>query len=154
MKRKQVQADVSGWPAFDAPLLQGVVSAFLRRRKAIRYRAEMLSCEREFSETGCGAWERLNFDLCPGYGQLRLSVWDDGTMWLRLCVAGFGRNSGWIFKEEFHGSINDVSPEALLGMIEHTIAEPFLPGYAEYSDPIEYRRRLWTIWGRVRPFKE
>jgi hypothetical protein len=143
MKRKQ--ADVSLWPTFDSSLLQSVASAFIHRRKTIRCQAG-LSCEREYSEKDRGASERLNLDLHPGNGDLRLSVWQDGGMWLRLCVSGSGRNSGWAFMDEFHGSINDVSPETLVTMIEKTIATRFRP---ESSDPMEYREQLRTIWGRV-----
>ena len=148
MKRNRAD-EVSLWPTFDSTLLQEVVSAFARRRKAIRYKSG-LSCEREFSETGSGAWERLNVDLQPGIGDLRLSVWEDGVMWLRLCMPGTGRNSGWAFMDEFHGSINDISPETVVAMIENTIAEPFR---AESSAPMEYRERLRMIWGRVQPDK-
>ena len=148
MKRKQ--ADVSLWPTFDSSLLQSVASAFLRRRKTMRYQAGLF-CEKEFGETDRGTSERLNFDLHPGNGDLRLSVWEDGVMWLRLCVSGSGRNSGWAFMEDFHGSINDVSPETLVAMIEKTIATRFRP---ESSDPTEYREQLRTIWGRVEPCKE
>jgi hypothetical protein len=148
MKRKR--ADVPQWPRFDSALLQGVAAAFQRRGKAIRYQAG-LSCEREFSETGGGTSERLNLDLRPGSGDLRLTVWEDGVTWLRLCVVGSGRNAGWAFVDHFYGSVQDVSPEALVALVEATIAEPFRPGS---SDPQEYRERLRTIWGRVRPRTE
>ena len=147
MKRKR--ADESQWPTFDSPLLQSVVSAFHRRHKAIRHHSA-LACEREFSETSCGASERLNFDLRPGNGDIRLSVWEDGAMWLRLCVRASGKNSGWALMDEFHGSIDDVAAETLVAMIEETIAHPFYP---ESSDAAEYRNRLRLIWGRVQPHK-
>jgi hypothetical protein len=145
MKRKR--PDEPPGPTFDAPLLQAVAGALLRRRKAIRYQAGW-SCEREFSETDAGVSERLNLDLHPGDGDLRLSVWADGLLWLRLCVAGPGRNSGWAFLHSFSGSVLDVAPETLVGMIEATLAEPFLAGQ---SDPTAYRERLHTIWKRVQP---
>lgn len=147
---KRERADIPQWPKFDSPLLQDVAAAFHRRGKAIRYRAG-LSCEREFSETAGGASERLNLDLRPGGGDLRLTVWEDGVMWLRLCVAAPGRNAGWAFLEQFYGTIQDVSPEALVAMTEATIAAPFHPST---SDSQEYRERLRTIWGRVQPWTE
>jgi hypothetical protein len=107
-----MRTDEPLWPRFDAPVLQGIVSAFLRRRKAIRYHSE-LSCERELSKTANGASERLNFDLQPDNGNLRFSVWDDGVMWLRFCVPGSGRNSGWAFMDEFHGSTTHRSGSPL-----------------------------------------
>src|SRR6266542_6648813 len=85
-------------PVFDSPLLQDVAAAFRRRAKAIRYQAG-LSCEREFSETAEGVFERLNVDLHGGH--MRLSVWGDGVLWLSVCVPGAGRNSGWAFKDSF-----------------------------------------------------
>ena len=59
-------ADMNNWPAFDAPLLQDVSVAFLRRRKTLRYGAG-LACEREFSEDTQGTLERLNLDLRRGH---------------------------------------------------------------------------------------
>src|SRR5262249_20469931 len=114
---KRERADVSQWPTFDSSLLQEVAAAFLRRRKAIRYKAG-LSCEREFSETAHATSERLNLDMRPGNGDLRLTVWEDGVMWLRLCVANLGRNTGWAFNDHFYGPIQDVSPETLVAMVE------------------------------------
>jgi hypothetical protein len=143
---KQKQVETPGWPKFDAPLLQEVVAAFQRRRKALRNRAG-LACEREFTETDRGVFERLNFDLCPGYGDMRLSVWEDGKLWLRLCVPAFERQGGWAFLDEFHGSTDDVAPETLVALVEATIGESFHPGR---SDPAAYRTRLRNIWRRVR----
>lgn len=134
-------------PSFDSPLLRELAVAFARRRKGIRYRAGW-SCGREFHETAEGTVERFDLDLCPGGGHLRLSVWADGELWFRLCVTGPGRNAGWAFMDWFHGSAEDLSPVALVGMIEATLAESFRPGE---SDPAAYRERLRTIWARVRP---
>ena len=139
MKRKPTGAD---WPAFDSPLLRDVAAAFLRRRKALRYRAG-LSCGREFDETAGGTFERLNLDL-PG-GRLRLSVWADGVLLLSVCVPGRGRNSGWAFADAFHGDVDDVSAQTLVGMVEATLALPF------GADPPAERERLRDVWRRVRP---
>jgi hypothetical protein len=144
---KQKQTDASRWPAFASSLLQAVAAAFLRRRKAIRYQAA-LSCEREFSETALAVLERLNLDVRRGRGDLRLTIWEDGIMWLRLCVASRGRNAGWAFNDQVRGVIHDVSPEVLVAMVEATISEPFDPGS---SDAEKYRERLWIIWQRVWP---
>ena len=145
MKRKQAEAP--GWPKFDAPLLQEIVAAFQRRRKALRNQAG-LSCEREFTETPSGAFERLNFDLCPSFGDMRLTVWEDGELWLRFCVPAFQRHGGWAFQDDFHGTTDDISPAALVALVEATIRESFYPGR---SDPAAHRTRLRTIWQRVRP---
>jgi hypothetical protein len=127
---------------FDAPLLRDVAAAFLRRRKAIRHKAR-LACERDFSETGEGAVERLNVDL-PG-GRLRLSVWADGVMWLSVCVRGKGRNSGWSFKDGFYGDARDVSAATLVGMLEATLGLTFGAGM------LAERERLRQVWARARP---
>jgi hypothetical protein len=150
MARKQQRGGTQQWPVFDAPLLQAIAAAFRRRSKSLRYQAG-LSCEREFSETADGVSERLNLDLRPDRGDLRLSVWQDGVMWLRLCVPAPGRNSGWAFLDQFYGSVLDVSPETLVSLTEATIAEPFHPGD---TDPVAYRERLRTTWGRVRPYSD
>ena len=137
MKREPVAGD---WPTFDSPLLREIAGAFLRRRKAIAYRVG-LSCEREFSESAAGAVERLNLEA----GDLRLSAWPDGVMWLAVCVRGFGRGAGWAFKDTFHGDVQDVSAEALVGMVEATLALPF------GSDAEKERQQLQLVWARVHP---
>jgi hypothetical protein len=138
VKREPVAED---WPTFDAPLLREIAAAFLRRRKAIAYHAG-LACEREFSESAAGAVERLNLEA----GDLRLSAWSDGLMWLAVCVRGFGRGAGWAFKDAFHGDVQDVSAEALVGMVEATLALPF------GADPEKGRPQLRGVWARVRPY--
>jgi hypothetical protein len=130
------------WPAFDAPLLQGVAAAFALRRKAIAYHTG-LSCTREFSESAAGAVERLNFDLRRG--GVRLSVWADGLMWLGVCVRARGRSAGWAFRDSFHGTICDISAEALVRMLEATLALRL------GSDPAGERQQLREVWACVRP---
>src|SRR5689334_21247467 len=103
----------------------------MHRRRALAYHAG-LSCEREFSESGTGALERLNLDV----GKLRLCIWSDGVMWLAVCVRGFGRGAGWAFKDTFHGDIRDVPAETLVGMVEGTLTLPF------GSDPERERKQL------------
>ena len=116
---RRQRAGSPGWPTLDAPLLRDVASAFLSRRKALRYQAG-LSCGREFSETAGGVLERFNLDLWGG--RVRLSVWADGGLWLLVCVPGQGRHSGWSFQDSFHGGMCDVSAQALVGMVEATLA--------------------------------
>jgi hypothetical protein len=139
---KRRRAGPAVWPAFDAPLLRDVASAFLARRKAIRYQAG-LSCGRDFSETSEGVWERFNLDL--GGGRVRLSVWADGSLWLSVCVPGRGRNAGWSLLDSFHGGMSDVSARALVGMVEATLALPL------GEDPPRERERLRQLWSRVSP---
>jgi len=136
-------ADSNDWPAFDAPLLEEVSAAFRRRCKSLRYRAG-LACKRQFSEDAQGTDERLNLDLRRGH--VRLSVWADGIMWLSVCVTGCGRNSGWAFQDSFHGDIHDVSPQALVGMVEVTLGVPL------GTDAAAEREQLREIWKRVRPY--
>ncbi len=128
------------WPTFDAPLLQSVAAAFWSRHKAIAYHREV-SCEREFSESGSGVVERLNLNV----GDLRLSVWADGVMWLAVSVRGLGRSAGWAFKDTFHGEIHDVPSDELVGMVEATLALRF------GTDPVGEQGRLRGVWARVRP---
>jgi hypothetical protein len=135
---KRKRAGSPGWPTFDAPLLRGVASAFLSRRKPLRYQ-DGLRRGREFSETAGGVWERFDLDLRGGH--IRLSVWADGGLWVSVCVPGRGRHTGW----SFHGDMRDVSPHALVGMVEATLALPF------GEDPPRERERLRDLWGRVRP---
>src|SRR5262249_27692533 len=98
------------------------------------------SCERDFSESATGTVERLNFEV----GDLRLCVWADGVMWLAVCRRGFGRGTGWAFKDTFHGDVQDVAAETLVGMVEATWALPF------GSDRDKERQVLRAVWAGVR----
>jgi hypothetical protein len=131
------------WPTFDAPLLQGIANAFLRRRKAIKYRTG-IACDREFSESPVGTIERFNLETRAG--KVRLSIWADGVLWLAVCVRRSGRNAGWAFQETFYGDVKDVSGEALVGMFEATLALPF------GADRQSERQQLREVWARVRPY--
>jgi hypothetical protein len=135
------QPPAKNWPTFEAPLLQGIATAFLRRRKAIVYH-RALSCERESSGSETGAAERLNLDA----SDLRLCVWADGVMWFGVCVRGFGPGGGWAFQDNFHGDVQDVPAEALVGMVEATLSVPF------GSDPDKERQQLRDLWARVHPY--
>jgi hypothetical protein len=144
MKRKRTPP--SQEPEFNSPLLREIAEAFLRRRKALRYKARF-KFEREFSETPESATERLNLDLQDD-GLLRLSVWEDGVMWFGISVRAPGRNQGWAFQDDFHGSILDVSVQSLVVMVEQSLAVRFRAGV---TDRVEYREQLRAVWARVRP---
>jgi hypothetical protein len=139
MKRAAVTEQ---WPAFDAPLLQGIAAAFARRRKAIAYHSS-LTCTREMSESTSGVIERLNLDLKSD--SLRLSVWADGDLWLRLCRQAAGRNAGWAFMDHFYGDAQAVPVETLVGLVEKTLAIRI------GADSASERQQLRTIWACVRP---
>ncbi len=128
------------WPAFDAPLLRHLAAAFRRRRRAIAYQVG-LSCEREFTESATGGVERLNLEA----GDLRLSAWSDGVLWLAVCVRRPGCGAGHAFKDVFHGDVRDVSAEALVAMVEATLAMPL------GADAVKEREHLRELWARVRP---
>jgi hypothetical protein len=129
------------WPSFDAPLLREIAAALRRRRKAIAHHTG-LSCKRDFSESATSTVERLNIEA----GVLRLSVWSDGVMWLAVCIRRLGRRGGWAFKDTFHGDARDVSAEALVGMVEATLALSF------GEEPVTEREQLRCVWTRVRPY--
>jgi hypothetical protein len=139
VSRKSAAVD---WPTFDAPLLRDMATAFLRRRKTIAYRAG-LSCVREFTESAAGAIERLKLET----GHLCLCIWADGVMWLGVSIRGVGRGAGWAFQEAFHGDVQDVSAEALVGMVEATLALPL------ELEPARGRQDLWAVWARLHPHK-
>jgi hypothetical protein len=140
VKRKPITGD---WPPFDAPLLREIAAAFRRRRKAIAYHRG-LSCKREFSESAATALERLNLEA----GGLRLSAWSDGAMWLAVCVPGLARRGAWAFQDTFHGDVRDVSAEAIVGMFEATLAQPF------GADEARERERLRSVWARIGPYSD
>jgi len=136
-------ADPLGWPTFDALLLQNVAAAFRHRRKAIRHQGA-LTCARVFDEKSRGTFERLNIDF-KGLRRLdvRLSVWEDGSMWLRVCLPGVGRDSGWAFLSSFYGEIARLSVTEVVERFEATSLLCFNP----QPDCAEKLRGLWREVG-------
>ncbi len=134
--------DPTAWPSFDATLLVEIAAAFLRRHKAIAYRAGEVTCSREFDESG--TIERLNIDLWGGH--LRVSVWADGVLWASVCIRGSGRNAGWAFRDSFHGDASVVCPAAMVDMTEATLELQL------GADPATEREQLREIWERVHPY--
>jgi hypothetical protein len=134
-----------GWPVFAAPVLRDVAAAFQRRRKAIGYHGR-LSCGQEFSETATGSHERLNLDYesLPGL-QLRLSLWEDGTLWLRACIRRPGTNQGWAFLDHFYGTWHDLAPSELVENFEATIL------VCSGAVPAEAGERLRALWRTAGP---
>ena len=71
-------------PLFESALLHDVASAIERRGKSIRYRG-CLECSRAVE----APFERLNVNFASSvYGDIRLSIWSDGRLW--LCVTPSG----------------------------------------------------------------
>jgi hypothetical protein len=101
---------------------------------------------REFSESEAEVHERLNLDVRGG--QLRLSVWADGLLWLSVCVRAAGRNKGWAFQYAFHGDAGDVSAATLVTMIEATLRLRL------EAEPAANREQLRSVWSRVCPEME
>jgi hypothetical protein len=132
------------WPVFDAPLLAGIATAFLHRRKALRYDG-ILQCERDFSELPNRVFERLNIDYRNGI-QLRLSVWEDGQIWFRACIPRRGRDGGWAFLHHFHGVVNGVPGEEITQLFE----ESCLLYYWKETEN-DRAVRLRALWRRVSP---
>jgi hypothetical protein len=142
LRRKKTTDD---WPAFDASLLQEVSAAFLRRRKSMKYRFG-LSCERGFSETATGTFERL--DLNTDWPLLLgLSIWEDGELCLDVRLRPTKRQGPWVFKDSFYGDVNDVSGKALVQMVERTLSVP------RGVDPEREKQKLREVWARVRPHR-
>lgn len=137
MKGKPVAPN---WPGFDDALLQGVSSAFLRRRKAIAYQRG-LACERDFSESATEVVECIHLIAA----HLRLVVWANGGLWVGVFVRAAGRNAGWAFRDSFYGNMLDVSAETLLAMFEATLSICYWP------EEECKRERLRALWARVHP---
>jgi hypothetical protein len=66
-------------------------------------------------------------------------------MWFRVSVRCQGTNRGWAFLDSFHGDVQDVSPQALVAMVEVTLAVRF------GTDAQAERDQLRELWQRVRP---
>lgn len=71
-------------PLFESGLLHDIASAIERRGKSIRYRGR-LECGRAVETP----FERLNVNFAsPVYGDVSLSIWSDGKLWLSVKQPG------------------------------------------------------------------
>jgi hypothetical protein len=134
----------AAWPGFDSSFLGDIASAVQRRGKAIRYQTR-LSCEREWEERTDGTWERMNLDLVS-HVQVRLSVWSDGIMWLRVCQAGPRRSGGWKFLDRLAGDVRLLPPSEVAERLEATLALCSSPHPANFSQRL---RGLWKAVDKI-----
>jgi hypothetical protein len=119
--------------------LDDVEAAFLRRRRANRYRDKSFRVSREVDPDG---WTRVNVDA----HDKRLSVWSDGALWFQLAVAGPKRTGGWAYLLSFHGSVVGIDPCDLVVWFEHSYV-------TSVADP-DLTSRLLKIWASVQPVVE
>jgi hypothetical protein len=105
-------AKVPDWPEPKSDLLDGVVSAFRRRSKAIKH----MLLRWEMSLETDDSVERLNVDTFCSH-HIRLSVWADGQMWVRVCK---GDKNGWELNYSFHLDLNDNDPSTVTARFEET----------------------------------
>ena len=123
------------FPQFDAEYLGTLTDSFRSRSKAITGHAKGWTISREID----GEYERFIVDADGFHGQLRLSVYNDGSLWLRLC-RGRPKN-GWKFLLTFHGNRGNLETE--------TIVEQFINSMA-----YDTADTLLLIWGNVDPVVE
>lgn len=107
-------ARVPDWPEPKAELLHGVVSAFRRRSKAVKHSLLRWDMSLETDDS----LERLNVDTFCLH-DIRLSVWADGQMWIRVCK---GDKNGWELNYSFYLDLNDNDPATVVRRFEETHA--------------------------------
>lgn len=71
---------------------------------------------------------------------VRLSVWEDGEMWLRVCLPAQGKKQGWAFLSSFYGRILRLSPTEVVARFEAIGLLCFDPA----PDCAEKLRELWS----------
>ena len=139
--RVGMDKSVSDWPTFDSPLLRRIADAFVRRRKAIRYKSKELLFEKELDEQDGRRYERLNIQVSRWEQrptQIRLSIWEDSVLWLGVHQPA---KRGWAFKMEFHGHVEAIAPAEVVGLFEETMS---LASEVSRSDDSEDGiRELW-----------
>lgn len=107
-------------PVFESEFLCGVVEAFERRGKAIRYHGRL-----QYSRAVEDAGERLNVDFANlAAVRIRLSIWQDGIIWLGVTKPGARREGGWLLNLGFHSQAAGSSGPEICRRFEQTLAQP------------------------------
>lgn len=129
-------------PNFDGARLDAIATAFGRRAKALKYHSQKFLCTREVTSVT----ERFNVDLETLEDrptQIRLSVWDDGVMWLGAYRAKPRREGGWQIEFRGHGDLARIDPTKVVAAFEETYQQ--LRGSP--ADAVNRLRRIWSFAG-------
>jgi hypothetical protein len=113
----------TAWPTFKAIFLADLVTAFRRRSKAISHHARSFTLQGSVDS----GTERLDTDikLLACRIDVRLSVWDDKAIWLRLCRANSKKMGGWAFLLAFRGHISQTSGPEIVALLERSLQFDF-----------------------------
>ena len=104
---------IDDWPTPDSALLVEILAAFRRRSKAIKHKVTRWSAECDIEE----GLERLDIDFCPYGPEIRLSVWQDGCLLVRVCQAS---KSGWLVNYTVEASVAQASASDIVSATEDT----------------------------------
>jgi hypothetical protein len=136
-KRTERHPDV---PYFQSTRLDAIAAALGRRAKAIKAHSRKFASTRELTGEG----ERLDLEMETNEAhptRLRLSVWEDGAVWLSVHQSDTWRRGGWAFQLTGRGDASQVESTALVAMVEETRAIVY--GDARALDVAE---RIDAIW--------
>ena len=137
----------SEWPSFQSSLLTGLVAVFRNRSKGISYHLRSFSLKNSLDSGSTEDLERLDIDaLAAGSTKVRLSVWADGGIWLRLCRPNSKKMGGWAFLIAFHGHMNQIPPDDIVALFEKSLN---IGTSATVSSRI--RSDLLRVWRTVEP---
>ncbi|MEM8650254.1 MAG: hypothetical protein AAGF54_06965 [Pseudomonadota bacterium] len=114
----QMVKRVPDFPSVNSDLLQNVISQFKKRSKAIKHKVSGWNLEVSIDSN----FERLNFDFEMFEKQIRLSVWEDGITWFRVCESA-GATKGWKFIYAFHATLLDENIHGLVGVFEKSLIQ-------------------------------
>lgn len=132
-------------PRVPSPFIKGLLSAFVRRRKAIKYQLETFEPSFGIEEDEKGSeLQLLQVEAATAEGpptQISLKVWEHGEMWFRLCKPGASRIGGWVFNESFRGTAANLEGRKLVKLYEESLLAAFAP-----RDGAELRERILKIW--------
>ena len=133
-ENKYMAAKVPDWPKPQSNLLSEIVLAFQNRSKAIKYNLNKWTMDLEEDE----GYERLNIDASVLLHNIRLSIWSDGAMWIRVCS---GNKNGWVTNYSFDLDLGENSSSSVIDRFVETLI------FFESNDRVE------EIWSNFNPIK-
>lgn len=132
-------------PRVPSPFVAELLAAFLRRRKAIKYRLKSFEPRLEVEAGDDGEeLQLLHVEARTGGGpesQISLKVWEDGELWFQACRPGPRRQGGWAFLESFHGSVGELRGPGVVKLFEESLTPIGL--FPAGGDIGAQLRRIW-----------
>lgn len=130
-----MSARVPSFPDVVSERLVDLVGAFRDRSKAIKHRVSRW----EIAGSHDSHFERIDFDFLYLDTQVRVSAWEDGSIWFRACEGG---KHSWKFNYAFDAQMKDAPAPLLVEAFEESLIY------------IAHKSKVMSLWEEFDPTED